>query len=313
MTQPPDSTPYGDPSAPMERPVPSKVTVPRLLARKNSGQKILCLTAYDYPTARLVDEAGFDLILVGDSMANVVLGHASTLKITLDQIISATRAVRRAADRPLVLADMPFGTFHTGVHDTLKNALRIVREGGAHGVKIEGGASRAHLVRALVEADIPVMGHVGLLPQAVNLRGGYKVQGRTAEAARALLADALALQDAGAFAVVLEGVPAAVAQRISERLRIPTIGIGAGAGCDGQILVFHDVVGLRFGPAPKFVKRYAEVADLMRNALAELVRDVRTGAFPAQEHEYAAAETLPADWDADVAPADWSPSDARQA
>ncbi len=311
MAQPPDSTPYGDPTQPVERPIPSKVTVPRLQARKGSGQKILCLTAYDYPTARLVDETGFDLILVGDSMANVVLGHASTLKITLDQIISATRAVRRAADRPLVLADMPFGSFHTGVHDTLKNALRIVREGGAHGVKIEGGASRAHLVRAMVEADIPVMGHVGLLPQAVNLRGGYKVQGRTAEAARVLLADALALQEAGAFAVVLEGVPSDVATRITERLRIPTIGIGAGAGCDGQILVFHDVVGLRFGPAPKFVKRYAETADLMRDALSTLVREVRNGVFPATEHEYAAAEPLPADWDSSVTAAEWSRADAR--
>jgi 3-methyl-2-oxobutanoate hydroxymethyltransferase len=311
MAQPPDSTPYGDPTAPAERPVPSKVTVPRLLARKGSGRPILCLTAYDYPTARLVDEAGFDLILVGDSMANVVLGHASTLKITLDQILSATRAVRRAADRPLVLADMPFGTFHTGVHDTLKNALRIVREGGAHGVKLEGGASRAHLVRALVEADIPVMGHVGLLPQAVNQRGGYKVQGKTAASARALLADALALEEAGAFAVVLEGVPAAVAAQITRRLRIPTIGIGAGAGCDGQILVFHDVIGLRFGPAPKFVKRYAEVADVMRVALDALVNDLKSGAFPAAEHEYAAEEELTPGWDDGVAAAAWTPSDAR--
>ncbi len=311
MTLVPDSTPYAEPDPAAERPVPAKITVPRLQARKGSGQPILCLTAYDYPTARLVDEAGFDLILVGDSMANVVLGHASTLKISLDQIISATRAVRRAADRPLVLADMPFGTFHTGAHDTVKNALRLVREGGAHGIKMEGGASRAHLVRALVEADIPVMGHVGLLPQAVNLRGGYKVQGKTAEAARALLADALALQEAGAFAVVLEGVPAAVARRVTERLRIPTIGIGAGAGCDGQILVFHDVVGLSFGPAPKFVKRYAQVAEVMRGALASLVREVRSGAFPAPEHEYAASENLPADWDTGVAAAEWSREDAR--
>lgn len=309
--QSPENPPYGDPTAPAERPVPAKVTVPRLQACKGTGRPILCLTAYDFPTARLVDEAGFDLILVGDSMANVVLGHASTLKITLDQIISATRAVRRAADRPLILADMPFGTFHTGVQDTLKNALRLVREGGAHGVKIEGGANRAHLVRALVDADVPVLGHVGLLPQAVNLRGGYKVQGRTAEGARALLADALALQEAGAFAVVLEGVPAAVARRVTERLTIPTIGIGAGAGCDGQILVFHDVVGLRFGPAPKFVRRYAEVADVMRGALEALVRDVRSGAFPAAEHEYAAAEGLPADWDAGVAAAPWARAETR--
>lgn len=311
MTQNPESTPYGEPTAPGERPVPSKMTVPRLQARKGSGAPILCLTAYDFPSARLVDEAGFDLILVGDSMANVVLGHASTLKITLDQIISATRAVRRAADRPLILADMPFGSFHVGAQDTIKNALRLVREGGAHGVKLEGGANRAHLVRALVDADIPVMGHVGLLPQAVNLRGGYKVQGRTAEGARALLADALALEEAGAFAIVLEGVPADVARRVTERLRVPTIGIGAGAGCDGQILVFHDVVGLTFGPAPKFVKRYAQVADVMREALSALAREVRSGAFPAHEHEYAPTERLPLDWDAGVAPAAWSRADAR--
>jgi 3-methyl-2-oxobutanoate hydroxymethyltransferase len=311
MAQPSDNAPYGEPVPAAEQPVPSKITVPRLQARKGSGQPILCLTAYDYPTARLVDEAGFDLILVGDSMANVVLGHASTLKISLDQIISATRAVRRGADRPLVIADMPFGTFHTGAHDTVKNALRLVREGGAHGVKLEGGANRAHLVRALVEADIPVMAHVGLLPQAVNLRGGYKVQGKTAETARELLADALALQEAGAFAVVLEGVPAEVAQRITARLKIPTIGIGAGASCDGQVLVFHDVVGLTFGPAPKFVKRYAQVADVMRGALASLVREVRAGAFPGREHEYAPSQELPADWDAGVAAAEWSREDAR--
>lgn len=311
MAQHPDSTPYGEPTPAAEQPVPSKITVPRLQARKGTGQPILCLTAYDYPTARLVDEAGFDLILVGDSMANVVLGHASTLKISLDQIISATRAVRRGADRPLVIADMPFGTFHTGARDTVQNALRLVREGGAHGVKLEGGANRAHLVRALVEADIPVMAHVGLLPQAVNLRGGYKVQGKTAEAARALLADALALQEAGAFALVLEGVPAEVARRITARLKIPTIGIGAGADCDGQVLVFHDVVGLTFGPAPKFVKRYAQVADVMRGALAALVREVRDGSFPGREHEYATSQDLPADWDAGVAAAEWSREDAR--
>jgi len=185
-----------------------------------------------------------------------------------------------------------------------------VREGGAHGVKLEGGAKRAHLVRALVEADIPVMAHVGLLPQAVNLRGGYKVQGKTAASARALLADALALQEAGAFALVLEGVPAPVARRITERLKIPTIGIGAGAGCDGQVLVFHDVVGLTFGPAPKFVKRYAQVADLMRGALAALVREVRDGSFPGREHEYAADPELPADWDAGVTAAVEKPDGA---
>ncbi len=292
-------SPASSPPAPIagEKQVPSKVTAPSILARKGSGQAILCLTAYDWPTARLVDEAGFDLILVGDSMANVVLGHASTLKISLDQIISATRAVKRAVDRPLVVADMPFGTYHVCVEETLANALRLVREGGAQAVKLEGGASRAHLVQALVEADIPVMGHIGLLPQSVNSRGGYRIQGRTLESACRLLDDALALQEAGAFAVVLEGVPAAVAQRITERLRIPTIGIGAGDACDGQILVFHDVVGLTMGPAPKFVKRYANVADIMRKALKDLVADIQQGNFPTAEHTYDLGLDLPEDWD----------------
>ena len=280
-----------------ERPFPSKVTVPSLVARKRTGQKILCLTAYDYPTARLVDEAGFDLILVGDSMANVVLGHATTLKISLDQIISATRSVKRAADRPLVVADMPFGTYHVSPSETIGNALRLIREGGAQAVKLEGGAGRAELVGHLVQADIPVMGHIGLLPQSVNARGGYRVQGRDLEGARGLLQDALALEEAGAFALVLEGVPAQVATRISERLTIPTIGIGAGGGCDGQILVFHDVVGLSLGPAPKFVKRYANVAETMRSALSEVVSDMRSGMFPSEEHTYPTEVELPRDWD----------------
>lgn len=295
---PPATTPAGEVTS--ERQVPSKVTAPALIARKGTGQTILCLTAYDWPTARLVDEAGFDLILIGDSMANVVLGHASTLKISLDQIISATRAVRRAVDRPLVVADMPFGTYHVSVEETVTNALRLVREGGAQAVKLEGGVARAHLVQALVEADIPVMGHIGLLPQAVNVRGGFRVQGRTLDSARRLLEDALALQEAGAFAIVLEGVPASVATRISERLQIPTIGIGAGGGCDGQILVFHDVVGLSMGPAPKFVKRYANVAEVMREALKGLVRELRDGSFPTDEHTYHSGTELPEDWDREV-------------
>jgi 3-methyl-2-oxobutanoate hydroxymethyltransferase len=280
-----------------ERPVPAKVTVPSLVARKGTGKRVLCLTAYDFPTARLADEAGFDLLLVGDSMANVVLGHASTLKITLEQIISATRAVKRAADRPLVVADMPFGSYHVSVEDTLRNAVRLIREGGAQAVKLEGGESRAHLVEALVEADIPVMGHVGLLPQSVNARGGYKVQGRDTWSARQVLEDALALEDAGAFAVVLEGVPAEVAAVVTAQLRVPTIGIGAGPSCDGQILVFHDVVGLAFGPAPRFVKRYADVAGVMREALGALATDMREGTFPAEEHCYPAGPGLQKGWE----------------
>ncbi len=276
---------------------PAKVTVPELRRRKGSGRKILALTAYDYPSARLVDEAGFDVILVGDSMANVVLGHASTLKITLDQIISATRAVRRAADRPLVVSDMPFGTYHTGCKDTVRNALRLVREGGAMAVKLEGGARRAHLIAALVEADIPVMGHIGLLPQAAYVQGGYHVQGRSLAGARKLVEDALAVEAAGAFAMVIEGVPAEVAAHITERVRIPTIGIGAGGGCDGQILVFHDVIGLIFGTQPRFARRYAEVAETIRGALRSLVADMRSGAFPTPGEAYHLKEPLPEDWD----------------
>ncbi|TAH35104.1 MAG: 3-methyl-2-oxobutanoate hydroxymethyltransferase [Planctomycetota bacterium] len=280
-----------------EEPVPSKITAPGIRARKGSGRKILSVTAYDYPSARLVDEAGFDVILVGDSMANVVLGHASTLKITLPQMISATRAVKRGADRPLVVADMPFGSYHVSRSDTLRNALRLVREGGAEAVKLEGGRSRADMVAALVQADIPVMGHVGLLPQSIHTRGGYKVRGRTMEDARELLADARSLEAAGAFAVVLEGVPAAVAERISQRLKIPTIGIGAGAGCDGQILVLHDVIGLSFGPTPRFARRYANVAEVMREALQRFAEDIRKGRFPAESETYQVEEALPADWD----------------
>ncbi|MDE0585129.1 MAG: 3-methyl-2-oxobutanoate hydroxymethyltransferase [Planctomycetota bacterium] len=295
MDKPKSPTAYGPTSETTERQLPSKVTVPGLLQRKAKGQKILCLTAYDYSTARLIDEAGFDLILVGDSMANVVLGHASTLKISLDQIISATRAVKRAVDRPLVVADMPFGTYHVSNEETISNALRLVREGGAQAVKIEG--PRFERIDALVEADIPVIAHLGLLPQSINARGGFKIQGKTIDAAKQLLEEALTVQECGATAIVLEGVPEVVATRISQRLIIPTIGIGAGGGCDGQILVFHDVVGLTTGPVPKFAKRYAHLADEISNALGKLKDDLRSGEFPTAEHCYPASEEIPSDWD----------------
>ncbi len=301
-TMKPDQAPPPEsstaPYSTSEQAVPSKVTAPGLRARKKTGQKILALTAYDAPTARLVDESGFDLILVGDSMANVVLGHATTLKISLDQIISATRAVKRAVDRPLVVSDMPFGTYHVSPEETLRNALRLVREGGAQAVKIEGGKVRAHLVRAMVDADIPVMGHIGLLPQSYNLRGGYRVQGRTAEGARKLFEDALALEEAGAFAIVLEGVPSPVASAITQKLTVPTIGIGAGDGCDGQILVFHDVVGLTVGPKPRFARRYANLSDQIRTALQNLAADILSGDFPNDEESYPLECDLPEDWTA---------------
>ncbi len=299
MEKPIEPKPYGPITSAPELSglrAPSKVTVPGIRARKGTGQKVLALTAYDYPTARLVDEAGFDLLLVGDSMANVVLGHATTLKISLEQIISATRSVKRAVDRPLVVSDMPFGSYHTGVRDTLENAVRLVREGGAQAVKLEGGRSRADLVAELTRADVPVMGHIGLLPQSYNSSGGYKIQGKTADSARRLLDDARALEDAGAFAVVLEGVPGPVAAGITARISIPTIGIGAGTGCDGQILVFHDVVGYTTGPAPKFVRRYADVADVIRKALKELASDIRGGTFPGPDESYEFSGELPEEW-----------------
>ena len=278
-----------------EEQMPSKVTIPGLLTRKNTGTKILCLTAYDFPTARLIDEAGFDVLLVGDSMANVVLGHASTLKISLEQIISATRAVKRAVDRPLVIADMPFGSYQISNEDTIFNALRLVREGGAQAVKIEG--ARTERIEAIVKADIPVIAHLGLLPQSVNIQGGYKTQGTTLSSAKQLLQDALAIEKAGASALVLEAVPEIVATKITEQLTIPTIGIGAGGGCDGQILVFHDVVGYSMLPAPRFVKTYANLANEVRRALGELKRDMQTGAFPEEQHTYASKEKLPENWD----------------
>lgn len=300
----PTNSPNGDMSEKIERlyagaGAPSAdtrpVTVPRLAILKKSGQKILVLTAYDYPTARIVDEAGFDVVLVGDSLGNVVLGYDDTLQVTVDDVLHHLKAVRRGLKRALLVADMPFGSFQSGTEDAIRNATRMVKEGGAQAVKIEGGAARAHLVSALVAADIPVMGHVGLLPQAVHAKGGYRVQGRTPESARQLLADALALEQAGAFSVVLEGVPAEVATRITEALSIPTIGIGAGAGCDGQVLVFHDAVGWTFDALPKFVRQYGEMTAHLQDALRSLASDVREGEFPNEAESYA-SEPLPEDW-----------------
>ena len=229
--------------------------MPALAEMKRQGKAISALTAYDYATSRLVDEAGIDLILVGDSLAMVVLGHENTLAVTVDEMLHHTRAVRRAVRRALVVADMPFGSYHGTVAEGVANAIRFVKEAGAEAVKIEG--PRIELVRALTEAEIPVVGHLGLTPQSIHRMGGYRVQGRTADAALQLKADAQALADAGAGALVLEGVPREVAAAITAELPIPTIGIGAGPECDGQILVFHDLLGLTFAPAAKFVRRYA--------------------------------------------------------
>ena len=227
----------------------SKVTVPAILERKLRGEKVTCLTAYDYSTARLVDEAGIELILVGDSLAQTVLGYDSTVPVTVDEMLHHLKAVRRGVRRALLIVDLPYGAYHVSDEQALANAIRFLKEGGAEAVKLEGGRRRARLVRKLVEAQIPVMGHIGLTPQSIHALGGYRVQGRTLDSANELLADAEALEEAGAFAVVLEGIPRELAAIVTRRLRIPTIGIGAGPDCDGQVLVFHDLVGLSYHPA----------------------------------------------------------------
>src|SRR5690349_21766895 len=276
-----------------------KATVPDLLQRKTQAagspskfQKITCLTAYDYPTARLLDEAGVDLILVGDSLGMVVLGHENTLSVTIDEMLHHTRAVRRGTRRALVVADMPYGSYHTDLADSLHNAMRFVKEAGAEAVKVEGGERRLELISRLTEAEIPVMGHVGLTPQSVNALGGYRVQGKSADAAEHLIRDARAVEAAGAFAVVLEAVPRELATEITRELRIPTIGIGAGPDCDGQILVLHDILGLTFRPVPKFARQYANVGKIIFDAVREYCDDVKTGTFPSDGESYHAAKTL---------------------
>jgi 3-methyl-2-oxobutanoate hydroxymethyltransferase len=253
---------------------------------KPNGEKIVMVTAYDAPGARLADEVGIELLLVGDSAAMVVLGHDSTVPATVDEMMVLTRAARRGAHRALLVADMPFGSFQVSDADAVANAVRFIKEADADAVKLEGGGASLSRVRSIVGAGIPVMGHIGLTPQSATMLGGFKAQGRTAAKARALLADAQALQEAGCFAIVLEAVPAAVATRISQTLRIPTIGIGAGPGCDGQVLVWHDLLGLTEGRAPRFVKRYAQLAEDIRQALTAYAADVRRGTFPAEEHSY---------------------------
>jgi 3-methyl-2-oxobutanoate hydroxymethyltransferase len=273
----------GSSSAPTGIPI-TKVTMPALSERKRQGKPISALTAYDYSSARLADDAGIDLILVGDSLAMVVLGHENTLAVTVDEMLHHTRAVRRAVRRALVVADMPFGSYHGTVAEGVANAVRFVKEAGAEAVKIEG--PRIELVRALSEAEIPVVGHLGLTPQSLHRMGGYRVQARSADAALQLKADAEALADAGAGALVLEGVPREVAAAITAELPIPTIGIGAGPDCDGQILVFHDLVNLTFAPAAKFVRRYADAGALIRSAIEHYREDVEQRAFPSDEESY---------------------------
>ena len=264
----------------------SKITVPLILDRKLRGERITSLTAYDYPTARLVDEAGIDIILVGDSVAETVLGYGSTVPVTVEEMLHHLKAVRRAVRRALLVVDLPYGAYHAGAERAVETGVRYLKEGGAEAVKLEGGRRRAEVIRRLVEAEIPVMAHLGLTPQSVHSMGGYRVQGKTVESAGDLLADAQAVEDAGAFAVVLEGLPRELAAVITRRLRIPTIGIGAGPDCDGQVLVLHDLVGLSFRPPAKFVRAYANVAEVMREALMRYRRDVREGSYPSDEESY---------------------------
>ena len=265
---------------------PEKVSAPSLRLSKQRGERLVCLTAYDYPTARLVDEAGIDIILVGDSLGNVVLGYGNTVPVTLDEILIHLKAVRRGVQRALLVADMPYGTFHTGDDDAVRNALRLVKEGEAEAIKLEGGHKRVHLVTRLVDEEISVMGHIGLTPQSINQLGAYRVQGKTAKAARQLLDDARALEDAGAFAIVLEVVPREIAQLITESIGIPTIGIGAGVHCDIQVLVLHDMLGLSFGKQARFVRPYANLREVITEAVTRYADDVRNGTYPAHGESY---------------------------
>ena len=264
-----------------------KLPLPELAAMKQRGDRIVMVTAYDAPGARFAEDAGIDLILVGDTAAMVVLGYeGTTVPVTMDEMVFLARTVARAARRPIVVGDMPFGSYQVSDEDAVRNAIRFFKEARTDAVKLEGAGPSLTRVRAIVGAGIPVMGHIGLTPQSATMLGGFKTQGKTADAARALVEDALALEDAGCFSVVLEAVPAPVAAEITERLHVPTIGIGAGRGCDGQVLVYHDLLGLYEGRAPRFVKRYADLAPVIRGALASYAEEVRRGSFPEEQHTY---------------------------
>ena len=265
---------------------PAKITPPDLVARAQRGERLVMVTAYDAPSARLADAAGVDIVLVGDSAGTTVLGCDSTVPVTIDEMLMLTRAVARGTRRALVVTDMPFGSFQVSEERAVENAIRFVKESGADAVKLEGAGRTLTRISGIVEAGIPVMGHVGLTPQSATKLGGYKAQGRTAAAARRLVEEAAALERAGCFSVVLEAMPAAVAERITERLDVPTIGIGAGDRCDGQVLVWHDLLGLLPGPMPRFVRQYAHLAPAIAAALDAFVADVRAGRFPDRRHTY---------------------------
>lgn len=271
-------TPIGEPR--------HKITVASLREKKLQREPITCLTAYDYASARLVDEAGIDIVLVGDSLAMTMLGYENTLTVTVDEMLHHTRAVRRGVKNAFLVADMPFGSYHLGVDEAVRNAARFVKEAGAEAVKIEGGEKRADLVRAIIDAEIPVTGHIGLTPQSVNVMGGFKVQGKTLPAVEQLMRDAVALDRAGVACIYLEGIPREVAAMITAEVQTPTIGIGAGPDCDGQVLVFHDILNLTFGPAAKFVRRYADAAALITEAVQAFRADVVSRQYPADQESY---------------------------
>lgn len=263
-----------------------KLTVPEIINRKNNGRKITMLTAYDYQFARIIDEAGIDIVLAGDSLGTVVQGLPTTLTVTMDDMIYHTRIVSRAVESALVVGDMPFMSYQASVSDAVRNAGRFLKECGAAAVKVEGGSAVIDKIRAIIASGIPVMGHVGLLPQLVHQMGGYKVQGREESSAEKIISDSVMLEDAGAFAVVLEGIPAGLAARITNTLSIPTIGIGAGVNCDGQVLVINDLLGLTPGPLPRFVRQYAQLRGLCTNAARRFKEDVESGKFPSQDESY---------------------------
>ncbi len=280
---------------------PPKVTIQTIQEKKQAREPITCLTAYDYASARLVDEAGIDMVLVGDSLAMVMLGYESTLPVTMEEMLHHTRAARRGVKRALLIADMPYASFHLSKKDALRNAARFVKEAGAEAVKIEGGAKRAELVHRLLDAEIPVMGHIGLTPQSVHMMGGYRVQGKTLAAVEQLMRDAVALDRAGVFSIVLEGIPREVAAMITAEVAAPTIGIGAGPECDGQVLVLHDILNLTFAPPAKFVRRYGDASALISGAVSAFRDDVVARRYPGDEESYhlpqdtqAALETISA-------------------
>ncbi|QSZ26894.1 3-methyl-2-oxobutanoate hydroxymethyltransferase [Aceticella autotrophica] len=263
-----------------------KITVSTLKKYKQTGKKITALTAYDFPTAKILDESGIDMILVGDSLGMVVLGYESTLPVTMDDMVHHTKAVTRGVKRSFVMADMPFMSYSISKETTMQNAARLIAEGNAQSIKIEGGCEVAPIIKLIVDAGIPVIGHLGLTPQYINQLGGYKIQGKDMEKAKKIMKDAKTLEEAGICALVLECVPSELAKDITENISIPTIGIGAGPYCDGQILVTHDMLGITQGHRPKFVKQYANIDEIMKNGLKNYVNDVESGSFPSKEHSF---------------------------